>query len=64
MQRGSASYSKEATKLPKSIFAILQAMDVAVLEDEELGTALLTMADRQAEYHILRRSLSNRSAET
>ena len=37
---------KEATKLLKSIFAILQAMDVAVLEDEELGTAILNMAGR------------------
>ena len=37
---------KEATKLLKSIFAILQAMDVAVLEDEGLGTAILNMAGR------------------
>lgn len=37
---------KEATKLLKSIFAILQAMDVAVLEDEELGAAILNMAGR------------------
>ena len=37
---------KEAAKLLKSIFAILQAMDVAVLEDEELGTAILNMAGR------------------
>ena len=37
---------KEATKLLKSIFAMLQAMDVAVLEDEELGSAILNMAGR------------------
>ena len=37
---------REAAKLLKSIFAILQAMDVAVLEDEELGTAILNMAGR------------------
>ena len=37
---------KEVTKLLKSIFAILWAMDVAVLEDEELGAAILNMAGR------------------
>jgi len=37
---------KEATKLLKSIFAMLQAMDVAVLEDEEVGSAILNMAGR------------------
>lgn len=37
---------KEAAKLLKSIFAIHKAMDVAVLEDGELGTAILNMADR------------------
>lgn len=34
----------EAAKLLKSIFAILRAMDVAVLEDEEMGVAILNMA--------------------
>ena len=35
---------REAAKLLKSIFAILRAMDVAVLEDEETGVAILNMA--------------------
>jgi predicted nucleic acid-binding protein len=37
---------KEATKLLKSIFAMLRAMDVAVVEDEELGTAILNITGR------------------
>lgn len=38
--------SREAIKLLESVFAILQAMDVALLEDEELGTAILNMAGK------------------
>lgn len=38
--------SKEAIKLLESVFAILQAMDVVLLEDEELGTAILNMAGK------------------
>jgi len=38
--------SKEAIKLLESVFALLQAMDVALLEDEELGTAILNMAGK------------------
>jgi len=35
---------KEAAKLLKSIFAILKIMDVTMLEDEELGVAILNTA--------------------
>ena len=37
---------EEAEKLCRSIFAILQAMDVAVLENEDLGAVVLDMAGR------------------
>ena len=37
---------KEAAKLLKSVFAMLQAMDVAVLEHEDLGNAILDMAGK------------------
>ncbi len=37
---------KEATKLLKSMFAMLRAMDVAVLKDEGLGDAILNMAGK------------------
>ena len=42
---------KEATKLLKSIFAIHKAMDVAMLENEELGTTILNMADERSITH-------------
>ena len=38
---------KEASKLLKSIFALMRAMDTAGLEDEELGSAVLEMAGKQ-----------------
>ena len=34
----------EASKVLESIFAILRTMDVAMLEDEELGVEILNMA--------------------
>ncbi len=38
---------KEAGKLLESIFALIQAMDVAVLDDEEVGSVILNMAGEQ-----------------
>ena len=38
---------KEAGKLLESIFALIQAMDVAVLDDEKLGGVILNMAGEQ-----------------
>jgi predicted nucleic acid-binding protein len=39
-------FPEEAAKLLKSIFTILRAMDVVMLEDEELGAAILSLASR------------------
>ena len=38
---------KEAAKLLRSIFAFIDEMDVIVVEDEELGSAILDIAGKQ-----------------
>ena len=38
---------KEAAKLLKSIFALINEMDVIVVEDEELGSTILDIARKQ-----------------